>query len=164
MFVFEEEITCLPSRVSFSRDGVVGVFRAAEAKAASTCGRRETAAATTTATATATPPACGPSPSTRPSTTDVRPCTTRAAPPRWRPPSATAARETPRLALWVCRLPRDTNVSLKRRFAAKFSKIKVCWHSEPRKETGANGASEGDWVLLRFVLFKAESSLPWLSF
>lgn len=72
------------------------MFRDVEAKAASTCGPLETAVAMTTATATATPQACGPSPSTRPSMTAARPCMTRAAPPRWPPPSATAARGTPR--------------------------------------------------------------------
>lgn len=65
------------------------------------CGPRETAVATTTATATATLQACGQSPSTRPSTTAARPCTTRAAPPPWPPPSATGARGIPRPEWWA---------------------------------------------------------------
>lgn len=76
-------------------------FRDEEAKAASTSGHQETAVAMTTATATATPQACGRSPSTRPSMTDARPCTTRAAPPPWRPRSAMGARGTQRPASWV---------------------------------------------------------------
>lgn len=86
------------------------LLRVAEAKAASMCGPRETAAATTTATATAMLQACGPSPSTRPSTTAARPCTTRAAPPPWPPPSATAARGTQKPEWWVlhrAKVPRD---------------------------------------------------------
>lgn len=82
------------------------LLRAVEAKAASTCGPRETEAATTTATATAMLQACGPSPSTRPSTTAARPCMTRAAPPPWPPPSATAARGTQRPEWWVLHRPK----------------------------------------------------------
>lgn len=85
-------------------------FRGVEAKAASMCGPRETAAATTTATAMAMLQACGQSPSTQPSTTAARLCTTRAAPPPWPPHSATAARGTQRLAWWVlnwAKVPRD---------------------------------------------------------
>lgn len=74
-------------------------FRGAEEKAASTCGHLEMVVAMTTATVMVMPRACGQSPSTQPSMTDARPCTTRAAPPRWRPRSATDARGTQRQAL-----------------------------------------------------------------
>lgn len=70
--------------------------RAEGAKAASMCGPLGTVAAMTTATAMATPLACGPSPSTRLSTTAGQPCTTRAAPPPWPPPSAMEGRGIPR--------------------------------------------------------------------
>lgn len=78
------------------------IFRDVEEKAASMSGRQEMVVAMTTAIAMVMPQACGQSPSILPSMTGVLPCTMRAAPPLWHRHSATDAKETQRLVLWVC--------------------------------------------------------------